>query len=1234
LCNFLKPAKIAVKRVEGIGQSHTYHTALLEIIRLCKHPFLKERSSDVHVYRDQCIEFISQLGYLLCGSSEKLQLSICHILEELYESTETRAQEMPDESVQRVSPDFLRSAIENSDVIEYIFKLHVEMLNFSQLRFTTLRLIRKLAKNSADCSRRLISLSAPKFICVSMCTPAFFNDLVSSSVEVIWNTIDHPYENMHTVSEWVNQVGEPQCLLQIRDAFFKLLAQGHSQVCRSIRNDLLTLLILVMKLAATANVSDKPPLAKLGIVKQLAHLVTYEHIQCANPLFKSLRLPPNKQNFDLKKLLFLFLTNLAEDSCSLKTLSETQVINALLDWAYPTSEIRVPNLNEANQREETPSEKEINLETGSTDSASAENSSQNDPSGAIKPTEVSVTESPRNSVRIYNTRLNAIAQWPVAFMEELQLHALDAMSTLCPVLPDDFLLYDGPNRVITLLKWCQTAGDFVGQGNSFHGSGGRHTRRAQMRYTLRLIRSLIVAKDERINKVRYAALRTRNIIKIALPYSINFLHPHITSLLRAFQSFLDQDLVRLLVSSNPLRSLWRGSAVQQGQRGEGCQTSRQSTEDDFEVDNIDLEIQSDILFILARICEDNVQQIIEIAQVSSKTRAEGFILSRKYLKLLYLFAKGSSKASEYRLKRLEGQDVLCNPFSNNHSDIVNSLLISNHPVLKLAIMLVDAIWCCVIGCPDSEAFFVSNQGLRMLLDLLEWYPNEICSQLLGCVIDLTENPQYVPQLLAWCGCRPLCSDDPKNEPDFNGQSQAVCTHDMRKGNVCGPTLPKLLCNLWRWLEPEPFCLQCEPGSEVEILQFNSHEFDRESQKHVCVYTTYSVNSFKLYFVNTITVVLLRSPEFQKENSTLACSTRQSQKPLCTQMPVSDYTNFETQLNWRPFVAEMRPGNALSTVAAHVRQLGLDSCNNMRSIDFLLSYIYYQFIISQLIFRQVVARAINCGRKYHIGSLDLDSQKSRDSSCTAQTSAGHDRLRINIYALFTRMGFRDHENLSTQDRVTICRIERYFHIKNAEVRETMMSEMEVEGLRPTTPDAEVLKHLRHWGIRQCEAVCNSQQQLLREDEEKAQEKEHELYNLILEGRRIRAQRHTFLAEYFKRTSDINYLKEAKLKQRSAIEASRMSVSSRWRLQQNGGESTSDSTDADTVKADVKRISINYLHSECKDGVIDHNTDILGTNVTNMVNETQRSKSGIPCKTALLCSVFKFFRVKAVFQLRIH
>ncbi|TGZ72452.1 hypothetical protein CRM22_002078, partial [Opisthorchis felineus] len=166
-------------------------------------------------------------------------------------------------------------------------------------------------------------------------------------------------------------------------------------------------------------------------------------------------------------------------------------------------------------------------------------------------------------------------------------------------------------------------------------------------------------------------------------------------------SLLDQDLVRLLVSSSPLQSSWCGSAVQQGRRGKGCQTPRESTEDDLEVDNIDLEIQSDILFMLARICEDNMQQ-------KKLFGNEGVAMLLLTLSIL-----------PQRLKRLEGQGVLGNPFSNNHGDVVNNLLISNHPVLKLAIMLVDAIWCCVIGCPESEAFFVSDQGLKMLLDLLE-----------------------------------------------------------------------------------------------------------------------------------------------------------------------------------------------------------------------------------------------------------------------------------------------------------------------------------------------------------------------------------------------------------------------------------------------------------------------------------------------------------------------------------
>ena len=42
------------------------------------------------------------------------------------------------------------------------------------------------------------------------------------------------------------------------------------------------------------------------------------------------------------------------------------------------------------------------------------------------------------------------------------------------------------------------AGDFCGQGNSFHGKGGRKTKTAQMRFCLRLIRSMVSTGEDSV----------------------------------------------------------------------------------------------------------------------------------------------------------------------------------------------------------------------------------------------------------------------------------------------------------------------------------------------------------------------------------------------------------------------------------------------------------------------------------------------------------------------------------------------------------------------------------------------------------------------------------------------------------------------------------------------------------------------------------------------------------------
>ena len=40
--------------------------------------------------------------------------------------------------------------------------------------------------------------------------------------------------------------------------------------------------------------------------------------------------------------------------------------------------------------------------------------------------------------------------------------------------------------------------DYLGTGNSFHGAGGRDNKKAQMRYCLRLIRSMVSTGEEQV----------------------------------------------------------------------------------------------------------------------------------------------------------------------------------------------------------------------------------------------------------------------------------------------------------------------------------------------------------------------------------------------------------------------------------------------------------------------------------------------------------------------------------------------------------------------------------------------------------------------------------------------------------------------------------------------------------------------------------------------------------------
>jgi hypothetical protein len=97
---------------------------------------------------------------------------------------------------------------------------------------------------------------------------------------------------------------------------------------------------------------------------------------------------------------------------------------------------------------------------------------------------------------------------------------------------------------------CTNKDDYVGYGNSFHAKGGRGSKKAQLKYCLRVLRSLVTTNSE-----------------------------------QAIQDLADQGAVDLL--SNILKSY--------------CPLNAQ-------IDQIDVEIQADILFVLSNACEKDLHR--------------------------------------------------------------------------------------------------------------------------------------------------------------------------------------------------------------------------------------------------------------------------------------------------------------------------------------------------------------------------------------------------------------------------------------------------------------------------------------------------------------------------------------------------------------------------------------------------------------------------------------------------
>nr|XP_020452989.1 cilia- and flagella-associated protein 69 isoform X2 [Monopterus albus] len=184
--------------------------------------------------------------------------------------------------------------------------------------------------------------------------------------------------------------------------------------------------------------NDNSLLVESLFAKQLMAFITFPELKNHNPLVRNFKLSYNSEDLKMKKLLLNLLVVMSKDFAALQLYKEEYVMLALLTLVKPPATLP--------------------------------------------------------------ERPSASCHWSSIQQEELQLQALATLATIAPLMLDSYMSCQGNACLLLLLDWCVGQDAFFSQGHSFHGTGGRGSKKAQMRYCIRVLRSVMSVGEETVNQ--------------------------------------------------------------------------------------------------------------------------------------------------------------------------------------------------------------------------------------------------------------------------------------------------------------------------------------------------------------------------------------------------------------------------------------------------------------------------------------------------------------------------------------------------------------------------------------------------------------------------------------------------------------------------------------------------------------------------------------------------------------
>ncbi|XP_029299716.1 LOW QUALITY PROTEIN: cilia- and flagella-associated protein 69 [Cottoperca gobio] len=439
-------AKILNICAEKVTDHPEYLPILCEALQICRLPFLKEKASDELNYAQDVIEFLSHLGCLMRVSDAEVRQHIVESVKSFYSCV---APKQLLDGTDRLTKTKPRTFHSDNRFSRLSLRLQpttpgyrLQLLERGDLA-QTLLLSMAVLENQPAIKLQLLQTLQILSSSSDMNCALILNAQGAETICLHMNEPDPSGQVLFYSSEilWnLLERGSKEVTAQLSsmECVISLKEAFFHQLMNGFRHSDLQLRNDLLVITTLIAAKPNPLLIESLFTQQLVVIVTFPELKSPNPLIRNLKLSYNNEDFKMKKMLLNLLVLMSKDFAALQLYKEERVMYALLMLVRPPA-------------------------------ASSE-------------------------------RQSASRQWSSVQQEELQLQALATLSTVAPLMLDEYMSSQGNACLLLLLDWCVAQDAFFGQGHGSPDTRGRGSKMAQMQHCIGVLRSVTSSGEESVNQ--------------------------------------------------------------------------------------------------------------------------------------------------------------------------------------------------------------------------------------------------------------------------------------------------------------------------------------------------------------------------------------------------------------------------------------------------------------------------------------------------------------------------------------------------------------------------------------------------------------------------------------------------------------------------------------------------------------------------------------------------------------